>query len=219
MTISTDVLQDFIDGKLPPGEAGRIAGELAHDPEMAAYVEHHKASRALLSSPPVLRLKRWSADAAHASAAWIPAAAVAAGIGLGVLLAGTYGIGTNLRSETGSLVAQGELAQALTSQLWNEQSRSAAQIGASFWSKNGAFCRSFALRGNTESAMTGIACRERGAWRIVVAAAVAPEEVPFPLAPAALPPSVRGVMDNLIVGQTLEAEAERQARSQGWRVR
>jgi hypothetical protein len=36
---------------------------------------------------------------------------------------------------------------------------------------------------------------------------------------AALPVSVRGVMENLIVGQTLDADAERQARSQGWRVR
>ena len=92
-------------------------------------------------------------------------------------------------------------------------------MGASFWSKNGAFCRSFAARGNAESAITGIACRERGAWRVAVMATVAPDEIAFPLVPAALPPSVRSVMENLIVGQVLDVDAERQARGQGWRVR
>jgi hypothetical protein len=35
--------------------------------------------------------------------------------------------------------------------------------------------------------------------------------------PSALPASVRAVMENLIVGEPLKEEAERQARSQGWR--
>jgi hypothetical protein len=48
---------------------------------------------------------------------------------------------------------------------------------------------------------------------------VAREEISFPLVSAALPASVRGVMENLIVGQILDADAERQARGQGWRVR
>jgi hypothetical protein len=34
---------------------------------------------------------------------------------------------------------------------------------------------------------------------------------------AALPASVRTVMENLIVGEPLKDAAERQARSQGWR--
>jgi hypothetical protein len=139
---------------------------------------------------------------------------------LGVLLAASFGIGTDLRGETGSLVAQGELAQALSTRLSNEETPGGTQVGASFWSKNGSFCRSFAMRGNAETGMAGIACRERGQWRIAVMATVAPGEIASgPLVPAALPASVRGVMENLIVGQTLDADAERQARSQGWRVR
>jgi hypothetical protein len=35
--------------------------------------------------------------------------------------------------------------------------------------------------------------------------------------PSVLPVSVRAVMENLIVGDPLKEEAERQARNQGWR--
>ena len=33
------------------------------------------------------------------------------------------------------------------------------------------------MRGNADSAMAGIACRERGAWRIAIMATVAPDEL------------------------------------------
>jgi len=220
MTISRDLLDAFIDGKLSPDEASSVAAKLADDPELAAYVEHQKALKAALAAPAMVRLRHWKGLMESSSPAWIPAAAMAAGIVLGVLLAGSFGIGTDFRGQSGSLVVQGELAQALTTRLSGQDtSGDDTQIGASFWSKNGAFCRSFGVRGNVESAMVGIACRERGAWRIVITASVAPEEITFPLVPAALPATVRSVMENLIVGQTLDREAERQARSQGWRVR
>lgn len=219
MTISPDLLKDFIDGKLSSEEASGIAAKLANDPELAAYVEDQKAVRAALTAPSMMRLRRWNERIATSGAAWIPVAAMAAGIALGVLLAGSFGIGTDLRGAAGSLVAQGELAQTLSTRLSNEQHAGNTQIGASFWSKNASFCRSFAMRGNAESAMAGVACRERGQWRIAIMAAVPPEEISSPLVSAALPASVRGVMENLIVGQTLDAEGERQARSQGWRVR
>jgi hypothetical protein len=220
MTISPDLLNDFIDGKLSSEEASSIAAKLAGDPELAAYVEDQKAVRAARTAPSVVRLRRLRERIGSSSAAWIPAGAMAAGIVLGVLLAASFGIGTDLRGASGSLVAQGELAQALSTRLSSEEAQGNIQVGASFWSKNGAFCRGFTMRGgNAESAMAGIACRERGAWRIEIMTAVARDEISFPLVSAALPASVRGVMENLIVGQTLDADAERQARGQGWRVR
>jgi hypothetical protein len=219
MTISPDLLDDYIDGKLSPEEASSIAAKVASDPELAAYIEDQKAVRAALSAPSLVRLRRWNERLANASASWIPAAAMAGGIVLGVLLAASFGIGTELRGANGSLVAQNTLAQALSTRLSNEEAHGGTQVGASFWSKNAAFCRSFTIRGTAESAVAGIACRERGAWRIAAMATVAPDEISFPLVPAALPASVRAVMENLIVGQTLDPDAERQARSQGWRVR
>ncbi len=95
----------------------------------------------------------------------------------------------------------------------------AARVAASFWSKNGSFCRTFLTRGNAESALAGIACRERGAWRIAAMETMAPDSRPQ-LALAALPASVRGVMDNLIVGRPARFQCgTRQARNQDWRVR
>ena len=221
MTVSPDILQAFIDGQLAPEEAHAVAAQIAADPELSAYVEDQKALRAALSSPAAMWLRRASDRITAGTASWIPAAAMAAGIALGVVLAGSFGIGTDVRSENGSLIAQGELAQTLTNVLSGQDNAApsaVARIGASFWSKNAVFCRTFATKTNAPNAMAGIACRERGAWRIVAASAVAPAEE-GERDSLILPASVRGVMENLIVGEPLTGDAERQARGQGWRVR
>ena len=223
MTVPPDRLKAFIDGTLAADEASGVAAEIAADPDLAAYVEDQKALRSALASPVLAWVRRTRERAAAQSPSWIPAVAVAAGIVLGVALAGSFGIGTDMRSENGTLIAQGELAHVLSATLASEEANpgsAAARVGTSFWSKNGSFCRSFATRGSAESAAAGIACRERGAWRIAVLASTDPREAGGTrLVTASLPVSVRGVMDNLIVGSPLDEEAERQARSQGWRPR
>ena len=147
--------------------------------------------------------------------------AMAAGIVLGVLLAASFGIGTDMRSDGGALIAQGELAHMLSTALTSDQQNALAnhaRVGASFWSKNGVFCRSFTTQRGAQSALAGLACRDRGAWRIATLAAIESGEGAGPRqAPAGLPASVRTVMENLIVGEPLTEAAERQARSQGWR--
>jgi anti-sigma factor RsiW len=220
MTVSPDILQAFIEGKLAPEEAHRVGAHVAADPDLAAYIEDQKALNAALASPVAAWLRRVSDSIATGTASWIPAAAMAAGIALGVVLAGSFGIGTDMRSENGALVAQGALAQVLTTALPGEENlarSNGTRIGASFWSKNAVFCRTFATKAAAPNPMAGIACREQDAWHIVALAAVAsPEEARDA---AILPASVRGVMQNLIVGEPLNGGAERQARSQGWRVR
>ena len=221
MTISSELLTDFIDGKLAVDEADGIAARIASDPDLAAYVEDQRALKAALTSPTAVWLGRVREAIATKSVGWIPALTMATGIGLGVSLAGSFGIATDLRSQDGTLIAQGELAHVLSTSLAADgQSMrvAAARVAASFWSKNGSFCRTFVTRGNTQSALAGIACRERGAWRIAAMETMAPGSRPqLPL--AALPASVRGMMDNLIVGQPLDSNAERQARNQDWRAR
>jgi anti-sigma factor RsiW len=222
MPISPDLLKDFIDGKLGQEEASAVAASIAGDPDLAAYVEDQKALKTALSSPAAVWLRGLNERVAVHGANWIPVFAMAAGIGLGVLLAGTFGMGSDLRSQDGTLIVQGALAQSLSTALTGEESAgaAAARITASFWSKNGSFCRSFVTRGTAESALAGVACRERGAWRIAAMATMAPiTPLQAPAVTEALPPSVRGVMDNLIVGQPLDPDAERQIRNQGWRAR
>jgi hypothetical protein len=222
MPISPDLLKDFIDGKLGQEEASAVAATIAGDPDLFAYVEDQKALKTALSSPAAVWLGRLNERVAAHSANWIPALAMAAGIGLGVLLAGTFGMASDLRSQDGTLIAQGALAHSLSTALAAEESAgpAAARITASFWSKNGSFCRSFVTRGTLESALAGIACHERGAWRIAAMATTAPiTPLQSPVVSEALPPSVRAVMDNLIVGEPLDTDAERQMRNQGWRAR
>jgi hypothetical protein len=221
MPISPDLLNDFIDEKLGPEEARTLAASIAHDPDLAAYVEDRKALRAALSSPAAIWFGTQKKRAAARSASWIPVCAMAAGIALGVLIAGTFGIGTDMRSQDGTLIAQGELAHVLSTALTAEQNGpAAARTVTSFWSKNGSFCRSFVTHGTRVSALAGIACREQGAWRIAVTATISPvDPPPSRLGIEALPASVRSVMENLIVGQPLDSEAERQLRNQGWRAR
>src|SRR5450432_128397 len=110
MAISSELLKDFIDGKLAADEASGIAAHIANDPDLAAYVEDQRALKAALDSPALLWLARVRERIAAKSAGWIPALAMASGIGLGVLLAGSFGIATDLRSQDGALIAQGELA-------------------------------------------------------------------------------------------------------------
>ena len=222
MKISPDLLKDFIDGKLGPEEEKGVVAAIADNPELVAYVQDQRALNAALSSPAVLWLRRLYERIARMSANWIPVCAMACGIGLGVLLASSFGLGTDLRSENGTLIAQGELARVLSVSLSGEGAKGAvpARVAISFWSKNETFCRSFVTRGNAESALAGIACRERGAWRIAATATIAPRDTSrSQLVANDLPASIRSVMDNLIVGQPLDADAERQLRNQGWRAR
>jgi hypothetical protein len=218
MTISPDRLKNFIDGRLAAEEASGIAARIENDPDLAAYVEDQKAVKAAGVSPAMLWLNSVRDQAAARSASWIPAFAVAAGIGLGVLLAASFGIGTDVRSDDGALIAEGELARILSTALADDgnPAPAAARVTASFWSKNDSFCRSFVTRGNAQSALAGVACRERGAWRIAATATIAPN---VSVDRVTLPASIRNVMDNLIVGMPLDSDAERQLRNQGWRAR
>jgi hypothetical protein len=221
MTVPPDVLKAFIEGKLAQQEASGVAAQIANDPDLAAYVEDQKAFQAALASPQLAWLRRVGESAARRSASWIPAMAMAAGILLGVLLAASFGIGTDMRSDGGALIAQGELAHMLNTALISDQQdarSNRARVGASFWSKNGVFCRSFTTQRRAESALAGLACRDRGAWRIAALAAMeSVESAGAQQASDRLPASVRTVMENLIVGEPLKEDAERQARSQGWR--
>jgi hypothetical protein len=149
-----------------------------------------------------------STDSAPSGAArrWIAPGAMAAGILLGVLLAGSFGIGSDIRAGSGALFAQGNLAQRLTSELSGRGS-----VGPSFWSKEGAFCRVFGTSAGTASGLSGIACRESGGWRIrIVTETNGATETPG---------SVKAIMANLIVGAPLDPDAEQQARRQSWRPR
>lgn len=121
-------------------------------------------------------------------------------------------------AQEGVVRATGALEHALSEQLASSQPADApVQPGVSFRARAGEYCRTFVLRG--QGALAGLACRDGQAWRVQVLAAT---EAPGPSsgyrpAASALPPAVAHTVDELMVGDALDANAEAAARAQDWR--
>jgi len=152
---------------------------------------------------------------------WPQWSAIAASLVLGFLIAplmrhepseGPLGI------RDGKVLASGALAHALSGQLASNQVANApVQIGVSFLSRNGDYCRTFMLREN--SSIAGLACREGGAWRLEAMAAMdhaTSGSGEYQPAASSLPPAIQQSVDALIVGEPLDAKAEAAARGRGW---
>src|ERR1700722_2954863 len=92
------------------------------------------------------------------------AASVIAGVAVGFLIWGRAG-SPFVRGAGGELLARGQLAQALSSQLVAEQSsRSGVLIGLSFLAKSGDYCRTFALAAAVPQ--SGLACHRGKGWQV-----------------------------------------------------
>ncbi len=170
-------------------ELKSTTADRADGPEIASPAEANQAS---------------TCEASPGARGWIAPAAMVSGLVLGVLLAASFGIGSDFRAGNGVLLAQGTLAENLASDLSGR-----GGVGPSFWSKDGSFCRVFSTPPVGATGLSGIACRENGGWRIKIVTARSGSED--------LPASVRNMMQNLIVGAPLDAAAEQQLRRQGWR--
>jgi hypothetical protein len=155
--------------------------------------------------------RRWS---------WPEWGAIAATLVVGVL-AGSMGL-TSLRGETqlassvggaGALVAHGALDTALSRQLASAPpAGSSVKIGVSFVSRDGQYCRSFAM-----GAAAGLACRSGSDWKIpvLVESGAAGEEA-YRQAGSAMPAAVLEAIDARAVGSSLDAKAEQAAAQRGW---
>jgi hypothetical protein len=185
-----------------------------HAAARSAKVVHLDSVRQL-RTPPVPQepeKPRWS---------WPEWGAMAATLVVGVLagIMGTQGVGgaeqlAGLDHRNGALTAQGKLAQALTQQLASAAATNLdVKIGVSFVSKEGTYCRSFLL-----PTTAGLACRNGSEWRIPVLTNGAMGQAgEYRQAGAALPAAVLEAIDERIVGQALDANAERAAQKQGWK--
>lgn len=116
----------------------------------------------------------------------------------------------SLSGAGGALVAQGNLAAALTGQLASPGPSGRVRIGISFLAKNGAYCRSFVM-----DTTAGLACRENGQWKIPVLAQ-GPAGAAW-MDGTVLPPAVLDAIDQRIEGTPLSSAAERAAQARGWR--
>jgi hypothetical protein len=154
---------------------------------------------------------------------WQPAGAIAASVIIG------FGLGYGARHQPasplvrgaeGAVVADGDLAQALSSQLSAEQSpASAVKIGVSFLAKSGDYCRTFSLSGLASP--SGLACRRGREWQIQAlsqAEGTAQSDSGYRTAASALSPAILKAVEERIIGEPLDATAESAARSADWKA-
>ncbi|MDB5472065.1 MAG: hypothetical protein JWR84_3625 [Caulobacter sp.] len=110
------------------------------------------------------------------------------------------------------MAARGDLARALTVQASNDRHGEVA-IGLTFKDQAGRYCRTFAM-----DQMSGLACREKEAWKVEVAARQpATARTEYRQAASAMATPVLDRVDELIAGEALDADQEKKALAAGWR--
>ena len=247
MNLSEETLMAYVDGELDDSARKQVEVAIAEDPQVARRVAKHQALRGRLRSsfatvldepvpqrlvslvraaatvpgpPQVLQFRRKPA----VQRPWLQWSSLAASFVLGALVwqfAGRQYLSGPITENRGQLVASGALAQALTGQLAAQQDASSAtQIGFSFRSKRGDYCRTFLLRAAPSAA--GLACRQNNQWAVqVLAHADAPMQSSdqYRQAASSLPPAVLRAVDDSIAGEPLDSAAETQARAAGWQAK
>ena len=139
----------------------------------------------------------------------------AASLLVGVFLTWRF-TGTDFDASEGSLVARGELARALNTQLASNQAADApVAIGITFKSSGGEWCRSFVVR---ESSTAGLACHSEGQWRVPVTTGVSIQDGDFrQAATQSMPAAILEAIESRRAEDSLGANDELAARESGWK--
>jgi hypothetical protein len=235
-----ETLMAYADGELDDLLNAEISAAIERDPALALRVQRHRALRDRVAGAYSIVLERPLPERLRAAASGpqrraevlqFPArtsapgarrwgtrewAALAASLVLGMLLSWQFiapSRGALVTAADGALVASGALARALDSQLASAQRpEDPVQIGLTFRSQDGSYCRSFTLK---HAATAGLACRVSGEWRVPVTAAAAGFETGIRQA-SSLPPAVLSAIEARIDGDALDAAGEETARRGGW---
>jgi hypothetical protein len=126
-----------------------------------------------------------------------------------------------IQDDHGTRVARGALAQGLSDQLAGDRPPgSGVSIGLSFVAKSGDYCRTFTL--SQVSSGAGLACRHAARWEIrelIPSDATNAGEGDYRTAGTSLPPDLRALVEQQIVGDPLDRNAERAAQQRGWQIK
>ena len=244
MTFSEETLMAYADNELDAQTRTAVEAAMAADPEIARRVAQHKALRGkvrlafdnVIDEPTPQRL----ISAAHGAPAvrregnviplrrkapqrrGVPLwASIAASLVIGIIIgqAMLHSSGsTTITSRDGQLLASGVLAHALSAQLASAQTdQNPVQIGVSFKSKAGDYCRTFTVHESTT--LAGMACHQHDDWHVQVLAQTTPAAQsggPYRQAASEIPKSVLQSVDDNIAGDPLDAHAEAAAREKSW---
>lgn len=185
--------------------------------ELEAFIRAAVGPAAIPAEVIDLAARRKARDASQPPSAPPRWAALAACFVCGLIVAAAFGSTPPglLKAQGRTLLAQGRLTEALDHDLASEprRGRGIVQLGLSFRSRDGAYCRTFSAADGP--ALSGVACRDGAAWTVRAAAFGAATATSH--APSALAPAVQAAVDGLILGSPLDAKAEIAARLTGWR--
>ena len=234
MKFSPEILMPYADGELDGETRRAIEAEMAVNPQVAREVERQRAMRADVGaafagvldeqipdrllhaakkSPVTSQPRRWSWPEWTSIAASLVIGVVA---GRAILQSPGANDGIIATGVDGRIVASGQLAQALSEQLSSEYG-SGVDIGLTFRSKSGEYCRTFGTRVGMD--VVGFACRDAEAWRIDMLSTTKPPESggDYRMASTQLPaPIVQAIADRM-QGEALDADQEAIARRRRWR--
>jgi hypothetical protein len=242
MTVSDEMLMAYLDNELPPAERAVVDAALRDDADVRARLKRQERVHQMLSAafdPSVGQAvpERLVAAAMTTPVSWrwrlaglfgfggearpgfVPRfasamAVLVVGVALGLFISrglmATHGFGD------GPLVAEGDLARVLETQLANDEVAAGPRVGVSFRAKDGLVCRSFDM-GQREN-FAGVACRAPVGWVINTLVRAEPRTgAPYETAGAGMPSAVRDAVAAMIGGDAFDAAAEQRARDDGWR--
>ena len=227
--IDETMLIALVDGELDEVSRRRIERAVAEDPALAARLDMHvrlrerladhyapietepvpAAMRALLQAEAkVVPFARPVAARRHA---WMTGGAIAASLLLGLGIGHFSGGGDGpVAVEQGTMVAQGELASALETQLASAQDGASIRIGLSFRRKGGGWCRSF-----EGQAISGVACRQEQGWQVQQLVPGSGPETAYRQASSG-DARLMATVDALMDGSPLDAAQEKAAKARRW---
>jgi hypothetical protein len=235
MSIDPEMLMAYVDGELDPIAAKRVERAAEADPALAEEIARHRRMRAQLRSafdpvattaPPetlvaMLRASGKVTDIAAAPAKrdrslprWLPAGgAVAAALALGLLVGrGLPQAGEPFTMRDGTLVARGETAKALDTQLASAQpAGDNIRIVVTFRGTDGDYCRAFET-----GAQAAIACRREGGWQIQSLRAASGNATTEYRQAGSASAALMAEAQDMMAGEPLDAAGERAAIGAQW---
>ena len=232
MTFDRASIAAYVDGELDLVRAKRIEKAMAEDAGLAKAVDTERALRARLSAhfdpvaeePVPDRLAALLSDnvslldeqrSKNAARWYRPSVmqwgAVAASLVVGLIIGGTAlnRDAGYVRDDGGVLVASGELADALQTQLASTQGTNPkVRIGTSFAAKDSGYCRTF-----ESASLDGIACRAGKAWQLKQTLSGNGASAYRQASAGALAEAAAAMM----AGEAMDAAAEKAAAEKGWK--
>ena len=232
MTFDRASIAAYVDGELDLVRAKRFEKAMAEDAGLAKEVDTERALRARLSAhfDPVAEepvpdrlaallsgsVSLLDEQRSKNAARWYRPSvmqwgAVAASLVVGLIIGGTAlnRDAGYVRDDGGVLVASGELADALQTQLASTQGTNPkVRIGTSFAAKDSGYCRTF-----ESASLDGIACRAGKVWQLKQTLSGNGASAYRQASAGALAEAAAAMM----AGEAMDAAAEKAAAEKGWK--